>query len=109
MGYKNICPYCTSGNNNRLLNAGTYDLSRIEVKIIDNKYTLGANKTTSNYNKIDCEKEWRNLVFTINTDSIYENIEITFNPIITSLSVGQYTLNKFVCGKSGQFNEFILT
>ena len=40
MEYKNICPYCKPDNNNRLLNAGTYDLSRIKVYIEEKSRAL---------------------------------------------------------------------
>ena len=34
------CPYCTPTSDNRLLNAGTYDLSGIEVQIIGKSRVL---------------------------------------------------------------------
>ena len=40
MKYRTPCPYCASASDNRLLNAGTYDLSRIEVQIIEESRVL---------------------------------------------------------------------
>lgn len=55
------CPYCTPTPDNRLLNEGTYDLSRIDIKIVGKgrvlrvrSYNVNANVDDDIYETQEC-------------------------------------------------------